>query len=77
MQQLEMETEERCESERTIALLRARVAELESQLQRTGTRREKIERMSSEVVDSNPYRYTYIITGTYNAYMYTFRYVAM
>ena len=39
--------------------LRARIAELESQLaesrQQQGTRRERIAEMSSEVVDSNPY----------------------
>ena len=40
-----------------VTQLRARVAELEQQLQRTGPRREKIHRMSAEVVDSNPYRY--------------------
>ena len=39
-----------------VAQLRARVAELEQQLQRTGSKREKINRMSAEVVDSNPYR---------------------
>lgn len=39
-----------------VAQLRARVAELEQQLQRTGHKREKINRMSAEVVDSNPYR---------------------
>lgn len=44
----------------TVVQLRARVAELESQLQRAGTRRKKIDKMSAEVVDSNPYRYNII-----------------
>lgn len=44
----------------TVVQLRARVAELESQLQRAGTRRKKIDKMSAEVVDSNPYRYNFI-----------------
>ena len=42
--------------EEVIAQLRARVAELEEQVRRDGPRREKVEEMSSEVVDSNPYR---------------------
>lgn len=39
-----------------VARLRARIVELEQQLQRMGPKREKIETMSAEVVDSNPYR---------------------
>lgn len=40
-----------------VAQLRARIAELEQQLQRIGPKRKKIDAMSAEVVDSNPYRY--------------------
>ena len=43
-------------ADREVAELRARVEELEKQLLRKGPRREKVERMSAEVVDSNPYR---------------------
>ena len=41
-----------------VSRLRARVAELERQLAASGraTKREKIQTMSAEVVDSNPYR---------------------
>lgn len=42
--------------EREVARLRARIVELEQQVQRMGPKREKIETMSAEVVDSNPYR---------------------
>ena len=46
------------EREAEVVQLRARVAELERQLEavRAGPRREKIHTMSAEVVDSNPYR---------------------
>ena len=47
------------EAEAEISRLRRRVAELEEELSaaRTGgPRREKIQQMSAEVVDSNPYR---------------------
>ena len=44
--------------------LKARIAELESQLEaernKSKVKREKITQMSSEVVDSNPYRYKYV-----------------
>ena len=43
--------------ESTVEQLRARVAELELRLQKTESKREKIDQMSAEVVDSNPYRY--------------------
>jgi hypothetical protein len=39
-----------------VARLQARIADLEKQILRTGPVREKIHKMSSEVVDSNPYR---------------------
>ena len=47
------------DAEREIALLKDRVAELERELtsvRRNGPRRERIQQMSAEVVDSNPYR---------------------
>ena len=47
------------DTELEIARLKDRVAELERELttvRRDGPRREKIQRMSAEVVDSNPYR---------------------
>jgi len=47
------------DAEREIALLKDRVAELEQELtsvRRNGPRRERIQQMSAEVVDSNPYR---------------------
>lgn len=40
-----------------VARLRAQIIELEQQLRRIGPKREKIDTMSAEVVDSNPYRY--------------------
>ena len=42
-----------------VARLNARVADLERQLAaaKSGKKREKVERMSAEVVDSNPYRW--------------------
>lgn len=40
-----------------VARLRARIVELEQQLRRMGPKREKIDTMSAEVVDTNPYRY--------------------
>ena len=51
-----MASDQRQELER----LRARVNELEQQLQKAGPRRQKIDQMSAEVIDSNPYRCVYI-----------------
>ena len=43
-------------SDEVVSRLRARIAVLERQLDRAVPIREKTDRMSSEVVDSNPYR---------------------
>lgn len=42
-----------------LSQLRERIAQLEAQLQNQsqGTVRQKVEQMSAEVIDSNPYRY--------------------
>lgn len=39
----------------TVAVLRAKVAQLEAELAKNRSARPKIEQMSSEVVSSNPY----------------------
>ncbi len=46
--------------EEELVSLRARVASLEKEvtvLRATGSRRERIQRMSAEVIDTNPYRF--------------------
>ncbi len=42
-------------SKNSVAALKAKIAQLESELARTRPAREKIDQMSSEVVSSNPY----------------------
>jgi hypothetical protein len=48
--------------EQEIAALRARVAELEAQLPKANPR-QRIEHMTAEVVDSNPYRYLHLVSS--------------
>ena len=59
------------DAEREIALLKDRVAELERELtsvRRNGPRRERIQQMSAEVVDSNPYRWA-TVNKLYTTYV--------
>ena len=54
----------------SVESLKARIKELEDELAKRGkdgevVRRQKIDQMSSEVVDSNPYRYMGSFTAVY------------
>lgn len=59
------------ERDEVVIQLQARIADLEKQLHGSGLIREKIDKMSSEVVDTNPYRS--VVYGSVRSCLYTIR----